>query len=162
MKEVWFVRLGGSLAPADDDAKKVIQRMADGECKAFRPASIRDPVEHRRYWAMMTLVAKNVRRIEIDRVGREPVYMRILTKENAHNAMKLCTGLYDTCPVGSTDFAVRVPHPTNFDEMTSEEWGRYWPKVMEVLLEKAVPEVEIPEAQNEMLRCLERWQAEAA
>jgi hypothetical protein len=162
MKDIWFFRRGDTLTAADEDAQKFIQRMGDNECKAFRPASIRCPVEHRRYWAMMTLVAKNVRRIEIDRIGREPIYMRILSKENAHNAMKLCTGLYETCPVGSTDFAVRVPNPTNFEEMTSEEWARYWPQVMEVLLEKAVPEVQIPEVQADMLRCLERWQAEAA
>lgn len=162
MKEIWFARVNDALISTDEDSLKLIRRMEIGECKAFRPAGVRDPVSHRRYWVLMTLTAKNVKRIEIDRVNRQPVYMRIWTKEDVHTAMKLCTGLYDTLPVGGTDYAIRVPKSTDFEKMTPEEWIAYWPKVMDVLLEKVAPDIEIPEARDEMLASIERWQAEAA
>lgn len=164
MREIWFARgHGDTLIPTDEDGVKAIQRLADGECKAFRPIGVRDPQSHRRYWAMMTETAKNVKRIEIDRVDGKPVYMRLFgDKSRAHSAMKLCTGLFDTLPVGGTDYEIRVPRSTNFEEMTPEEWVAYWPKVLDVLLEKVAPEIELPEARDSMLISIERWQAEAA
>lgn len=161
-RAVWFARVGDHLVRTDEDGGKVIDRLGEGECKAFQPIGVRDPVAHRRYWAMMGMVGKYVKRIEIDRIGKQPVYMRIFDKESAHNAMKLCTGLYDTLPVGSTDYAIRVPRSTNFDKMTPEEWIAYWPQVMDVLIDKAAPEIEIPEARDEMLKSLERWHQERA
>jgi hypothetical protein len=155
---IWLARIGHSLVSTDDDGQEVIDHMAPGECKAFKPIGIRDTVSHRRYWVLMTMTAKNVKRIEIDRIEKERVYMRIFSKKNAHNAMKLCTGLYEVCPVGTTDFALRVPHSTNFDEMSPEEWAKYWPQVREVLLDKVAPFIEIPEARDEMCQLLERWQ----
>jgi hypothetical protein len=160
--EVWFVRQGAGLFPTDEDSRKAIARLDDGECKAFKPIGVRDPVMHRRYWALMTDLAKKVRRIEIDRLGGQPVYMPIFTKENAHTAMKLCTGLYDTLPVGGSDYCVRVPHSTGFNEMTPDEWLLYWPEVLNVCVEKVAPEIEIPEARDDMLRYIERWSREAA
>jgi len=159
---IWLARVNNTLVSTDEDSKKVIDRLDEGECKAFEPVGVRDPVSHRRYWAMMTVVAKHVKRIEIDRLGKQPVYMRIFDKESAHCAMKLCTGLYDTLPVGSTDYAIRVPRSTDFRHMTPEEWGVYWPKVMEVLVEYVAPEFDWPEERDHMLRSLERWQSEAA
>lgn len=163
MREVWFARRADHLIATDDDSQKIIDRLGEDECKAFRPVGVRDPVSHRRYWAMMTTTAKNVKRIEIDRVEGKPVYMRLFgDKSRAHSAMKLCTGLYDTCPVGGTDYEIRVPRSTNFEDMTPEEWIAYWPRVMEVLLDRIAPEIEVPEARDDMMRSIERWAAEAA
>jgi hypothetical protein len=160
--EVWFARRGESLIATDEDSRKVIHRLDEGECQCFKRIGVRDPVMHRRYWAMMSQTAKHVRRIEIDRLAGQPVYMPIFTSYNAHTAMKLCTGLYDTLPVGGSDYAVRVPHSTNFESMTPDEWLLYWPQVLEVLNEKVTPYIEIPEARDDMMRSIERWQSEAA
>lgn len=162
MREVWFARTDDTLISTDEDSLKVIRRMEPGECKAFRVIGVRDSVAHRRYWVMCNETAKNVKRIEIDRVGGQPVFMRIFTKEDVHTAMKLCTGLYDVLPVGGTDYAIRVPRSTDFERMTPEEWALYWPRVLEVLLDKVAPDIEIPEARDDMLRSLERWAAEVA
>jgi hypothetical protein len=162
VNEIWLARVNDALISTDEESLKFIRRMAPGECKALRPIGVRDPVAHRRYWAMCTQTAKNVNRIEIDRQDGKPVYMPIHNKNHAHTAFKLCTGLYDVLPVEGTDYAIRVPHSTSFEDMTPEAWLGYWPKVMEVLLERVAPFIEAPEAQNEMLIALERWQSEAA
>lgn len=160
--EIWFARHGASLVATDDDSRKVIERLSDGECQCFKRIGVRDIQMHRRYWALMTLIAKNVRRIEIDRLGGQPVYMPIFSKENAHTAMKLCTGLYDTLPVGGSDYCVRVPHSTGFTEMTPDEWLLYWPEVLAVFVDKIAPNIEVPEARDDALRYVERWSQEAA
>lgn len=162
MKEIWFTRVNNALIATDEDSRKVIERLEHGECKAFRPVGVRDPVSHRRYWVMCTETAKNVKQIEIDRIQKQPVYMRIWSKEDVHTALKFCTGLYDVLPVGSTDYAIRVPRSTDFDRMSPEEWALHWPKVLDALLDKVVPHVEIPEARDEMCKYIERWAAEAA
>lgn len=162
MKEIWFTRNNNALIPTDEESQKVIGRMGQGECKAFRPIGVRDPVSHRRYFALMRMTARNVKHIQIDRVEGRPVYMRLFGDEaRAHAAMKLCTGLYDTMPVGGSDYEIRVPRSIAFEKMTPEEWAAYFPKVMDVLLEKVVPEIEIPEARDEMCQCIERWQEAA-
>lgn len=160
MREVWLAKQDESLIPIDDESRALIRRLEDGECKAFKPIGVRDLVAHRRYWAMCTQTARCVRRIEIDRQDGKPVYLPIKNKDHAHTAFKLCTGLYDVLPVEGTDYAIRVPHSTRFDEMTSEEWADYWPQVLGVLLDKVAPEIEVPEARTEMLKCVERWSKE--
>lgn len=126
--------------------------MNEGECQYFKRIAVRDPVAHRRYWGLMTKIGDHVEQIEIDRIRNEPVYMPIFNEGNAHTAMKLCTGHYETLPVGGTHYAVRIPKPTNFEEMTPDEWAAYWPRVMDVVMAKVFPEVEIPEVQTEMMK----------
>lgn len=159
---VWFARRGDVLIPTDEDSRKVLQRLKQGECDCFKRIGVRDPVMHRRYWALMTDLPKKIRQIEIDREDGKPVHMPIYNKGHAHAAMKLCTGLYDALPVGATGYCVRVPHSTNFDEMTPDEWMLYWPNVLEVCVERVAPEIQVPEARDDLLRYVERWAQEAA
>lgn len=162
MNEVWYARRGMTLIPTDATSTSVISRLGEGECRAFKPIGVRDPVMHRRYWALCGSLPKKVGRIEIDRVDGKPVYMPIRSKEDAHTAFKLCTGLFDRLPVEGTDYAIRVPHSTNFEAMTPDEWLPYWHSVLEVCVERVAPEIEAPEARDDMLRYVERWVAEAA
>lgn len=159
--EVWFVRVNDALVSTDEESLKAIRKIEPGECKAFKPIGVRDPVSFKRYWFLMTHTAKHVKQIEIDRINRQPVYMRIFDKEGASEAMKFCLGHYDTMPVGSTDYAIRKARSISYEKMTPEEWSGYMPGVLEVLTDKVAPFIEIPEARDEMLQCLERWQAEA-
>ncbi len=152
--KIWLARQHNSLIATDEDGLRVIHRLGEGECQCFNRVTVRDPVAHRRYWGLMTMIGHHVDRIEIDRIRKEPVYMPIFNKDNAHTAMKLCTGHYDTLPVGGTHYAVRVPKSTNFEDMSSDEWLAYFPRVMDVVCSKVFPEVEIPEVQTEMLKCM--------
>ena len=154
MKGYYFARVNDALISTDEESLRVIRRMEPGECQQFKRVAVRDTVAHRRYWALMSMIATHCERIEIDRLGKEPVYMPIFSKDNAHTAMKLCTGLYDTLPVGGTSYAVRVPKSTSFEEMTPDEWAAYWPRVMDVVMEKVFPEIEIPEVQTELMKCM--------
>lgn len=152
--KIFLARHGDSLVSTDEESLRVIRRIGEGECQYFKRIAVRDAVAHRRYWGLMRLIANNVDQIEIDRIRGVPVYMPIFSEQNAHTAMKLCTGHYDTLPLGGSHYAVRVPKPTNFEDMTPDEWLAYWPRVLDVVQEKVLPGVSVPTAEFEMLKCM--------
>lgn len=155
MKGVWFYKVIGKtgkpgLLPADDDALRVLNRMGDGEVVPFRPMRVRDLVEHRRYWRLMTLCAENCERIELPMGG----VMLVHSKEDVHTAVKLCTGFYDTIFDAEQRPVAYIPKSTNFDEMTADEWLEYWPRIVTAICERVMPGVSLPELEQELMKCM--------
>jgi hypothetical protein len=160
VKEVWFARSNNALIPTDEDSQKVIARLEQGECKAFEEIGIRDPVSFRLYWGgFMTPMAKYLSEVEIDRQDREPVmYALHGDKGRADTATKLAIKHYDESFIGNTGYSIRTPRSISYRRMTPGQWNEYLPKVMEFLLEKVAPNIEVPEARDDMLMAIERWQ----
>lgn len=150
MKGIELYRQGRGWLPASEDAQKVHVRMSDGEVAWFKPMRIRDPVSFRRYWKLMTLSAENCERIELP----YNAVMLVHTKEDVHTAVKLCTGYCDTIFDPFNKPVFQVVKSTNFDEMTQDEWEAYWPRVLDVISERVLPGVEIPEVELEIMKCM--------
>jgi hypothetical protein len=165
LNEVWFRKVSGrgksGLIATDAASGGVIDAMKDDECRAFEPVAVRDPVSFRRFWHLMEEAAKYVTVIEIDRIGKQPVYMRIFDKESACEAIKFCIGHYDTLPVGSTDYAIRKARSINFRKLKQPEWAALMPKIYDVLLEQVAPEIRDDKARDDFLKCIEQGQAQA-
>ncbi len=144
----WFARANEALllAPADEASVKLVSRMEPGEGLELVVRKVRSLKFHRRYWALMTQVSYTVEKIEIG----PDAWMPVKTAEDVHLAMKLLTGHYYTHPIEGTDFIVRIPKPTNFDEMTAEEWSKFYKQVLDVLYERVFPTV--PNIDEELLR----------
>jgi hypothetical protein len=164
--EVWFAKVTGrsgkaGLIPTDADSGKVVDGMADGECRAFEPVAIRDQVSFRRFWHLMQVTGKHVQTIEIDRVGGHPVLMRIWDEDSACEAIKFCCGHYDTMPVGSTDYAIRKARSISFRKMKQDEWAKFLPPVYDALLEKVAPQITDDKVRDDFLKCIEQGQARA-
>lgn len=164
MSEVWFAKVSrngkSGLIPTDADSEGVLQKMADGECKAFEPVTVRDPVSFKRFWHLMEETAKYCPLFEIDRIGKQPVLMRVFDKDSACRAIKFRCGHYDTMPVGSTDYAIREARSINFRKMKQEDWAVFLPKVYDVLLEQVAPEIGDDDARDDFLKCIEQGQAQ--
>ena len=141
---------GRGFLPASEEAEAVHRRMAPGEIAWMKVLRIRDPVAHRRYWALMTMCANNCERIELPYGG----VMLVHSKEDVHTAVKLCTGYCDTIFDANQRPVAFIPKSTNFESMTADEWAGYWPRVLDVVQERILPGVEIPEVQTELLRCM--------
>lgn len=155
--EVWFARHGSALIGTDDESRSVIDKLDEGECQCFELVGIRDPVSFRKYWVMCTLIAKNVRQIEIDRVNRQPVYMRIFEPEDASDAIKLGVGLYTQMPVGSTEYAIRKVQSISYAKMTPAKWESYVKRVAPFVVKKILPDVQDPHAQDDLLKLTSKW-----
>lgn len=148
--KIELYRRGQGWLPASDDAVKVRDRMAQGEIAWVKPLRIRDPIAHRRYWKLMTMCADNCERIELPYGGS----MEIHSKDDVHTAIKICTGhvtwLLDS--FGKPTFA--VPKSTDYESMTADEWAEYWPRVLDVVQERVMPGIQLPDIEYEMQRCM--------
>jgi len=146
----YLAKHGRGFLPADEDVEAVHRRLDIGECAYVKFIRVRDPVSHRRYWKLMTVCAQNCERIEID-PGQ---WMPVRSKEDVHTAIKLCTGFYD--PIFDAGGAViaKIPKSTGFESMTEDEWREYWPRILDVVQEKVMPGVEIPEVELELMKLM--------
>ena len=156
MKVVWLFKVASpatgkiGLLPADEGALKIVTGMAEGEALPFRAMRVRDPIEHRRYWALMTLCAENCERIELPQGGT----MLVHSKDDVHTAIKLCTGYYDTIFDAHQKPVAFIPKSTSFEEMTGDEWIEYWPRVTEVICDRIMPSVQLIEVEQELMKCM--------
>lgn len=155
--ETWLVKQGKGLFATDDDSAKVINEMGDGECQCFELIGVRDPVSFKKYWVMATLIAKHVRQIEIDRVNRQPVYMRVFGRQDVSEAIKLGVGLYTTMPVGSTDYAIRKTQSIGYASMSPAKWKAYIKLVAPFVVKKILPFIEDLCAKDELVKLLNKW-----
>lgn len=148
--KIELYRRGAGWLPASEDAQKVLGRMAQGEIAWMKPLRIRDPVAHRRYWKLMSMCAENCDRIELPYGGS----MEIHSKDDVHTAIKICTGhvTWVLDAFGKPTFA--LPKSTDYESMTGDEWAEYWPRVLDVVQERVLPGIQLPEIEHEMQRCM--------
>jgi hypothetical protein len=145
-----LVKHGRGFLPCSDESEAVHKRMVPGEIVWVKFLRIRDPVSHRRYWALMNLCAQNCERIKLPRGGVMPVH----SKEDVHTAIKLCTGYVDTIFDDNQNPVAFIPKSTSFENMTEDEWREWWSRVMDAVCEVVLPGVSIPEVQTEIMSCM--------
>lgn len=148
---VYFCRAGDQLAPTDADSLKLIRKLGDGEECAFKPLRVRSLKWHKRYWALMSQLWPHISEINIS-LGKEPVMMPIQSAYELHTAIKLITGHCITQHIKGTGYVLRIPKPTNFEEMTADEWEVYYPRALDAIHQRALPQIEIPEVEEELGR----------
>lgn len=157
MNETWLAKRGDGLFATDKDSAKVIEEMGEGECGCFELIGVRDVIAFRKYWVFCTHIAKHVRQIEIDRVNRQPVYMRIFSREDVSDAMKLGVGLYTQMPVGSTEYAIRKVKSISYASMSPAKWQKYIKLIAPFSVKKILPYIEDPGAKDEAVKLLNKW-----
>lgn len=157
MSEIWLARVNNALIATDEDSRAAIEGMEPGECQAFEPVGVRDPVSFRKYWAMCALIAKHVRQIEIDRINRQPVFKRVFDREDVSDSIKLGTGLYVDHPVASTEYAIREVKSISYKRMKPAQWAEYVKRVAPFVQKQILPDVKDPAAQDDLIMMLGKW-----
>lgn len=143
-------RKGQGWLPASDDAIKVRDRMNQGEIAWFKPLRVRAPKELRRYWALMTMCADNCERIEMPYGG----VMLIQSKDDVSDAVKLCTGHCTTIFDMDGKPVYQIPKSISFENMEQSCWEAYWPKVVDVVMQRILPGVSHESIELELLKCM--------
>lgn len=149
--QLYFARAGDFLVPTDDESRAFVRKLGDGEEAPFRPMRVRSLLWHRRYWAMISQISEYITEINIS-LGPVPVMMPIQTPYDLHTAIKLITGHCITQHIHGTSYVLRIPKPTNFEEMSADEWSQYYPRVISAIHERALPRIRVPEVQEELAR----------
>jgi hypothetical protein len=148
---VYLCRAGDFLAPTDEEGLKLIRKIGEGEEVAFKPLRVRSLAWHRRYWKLMQDLAAHISEINIS-LGDQPVMMPIASAHDLHTAIKLITGHCITQHIKGTGYVLRIPKPTNFDEMTADEWSEFYPRALDAVHERALPLIDVPELEDELAR----------
>lgn len=141
---LYFAKAGDFLVSTDEAGLKFIRKLGDGEECAFKPLRVRSLKWHKKYWAMLGDTAPHLTEINIS-LGPTPVMMPITSKDDLHTAIKLITGYCTTQHIAGTGYVLRIPKSTSFEEMTGDEWEQYYPRVLDAIHQRALPQVEIPE-----------------
>ena len=147
--EVWLTKTLAGLQPADDEARKALDKHALGSTfPADVPVRVtRSGAWHKRYWVLCQMLADNLDSVEV-----EPgMILPIRNKEDVHVALKYATGLYDQYVIQGGGI-VRVVKSTAFDAMTPDAWAVYWSKVLDAVHNKFLPNVERATVENELAR----------
>jgi hypothetical protein len=136
---VWFEKTLSGARPADAEAAAVLRKFKPGttfEAEVITRQN-RSGAWHRRYWVLMSMIAENIEEIDIGHGAMMPIH----GGEDVHIAVKLLTGHVDTytTEVDGQLHIVRIPRPTNFREMSPEDWAKYWPKVLDAVHQHILP-----------------------
>jgi hypothetical protein len=148
---IYLARAGDFLASTDEESLKLIRRLGEGEEQGFKPLRIRSLPWHRRYWKLMNDLSQHISEINIS-LGSEPVMMPVASAYDLHTAIKLITGHCITQHIKGTGYVLRIPKPTDFDSMTADEWSEFYPRALDAVHERALPQIEIPEVEAELAR----------
>ena len=143
-------RSGKGFLPASDDAIKVRDRMSQGEIAWFKPLRVRCPKELRRYWALMTMCSENCERIDMPYGG----VMLVNCKEDVHEVVKLCAGYCTTIFDANGKPVYQIPKSISFERMEQSDWEAFWPKCVDVVMQRILPGVTSEAIELELLKCM--------
>ncbi len=115
------------LAPIDLAGENELHKLKIGAVVLVEVKQKRNVKMLRLYWALVDTVFENQSRYE--------------TKEQLHNALKLCAGVYDiiTLPNGQQ---FRVPGSIAFHKMDDIEFRTFWNRVCDLIAQYFLPGIE--------------------
>lgn len=136
---LWLEKTLTGIRGHDDEARLVLGRIKAGT--VFEADVVtrtqRSGAWHRRYWLLMSMLAENVEEVDLGNGAMLPIH----DAEDMHTALKLLTGhchTYTTTVAGQVH-VVRIPKPTNFREMSADEWPKYWARVLDAVHQRVLP-----------------------
>lgn len=145
---IWLAKRDNAFRPTDEESEKILQRMEDGEARPFKPIRVRSLRWHRKYWANIGETWHCVNELRVPVGDGHHIQYPIHCPDDLHEALKLLTGLYDTYPIVGTDFALRKPKSTSFDEMDAAQWEKHYKLVQDAIFEHVIPAISRGSAQS--------------
>lgn len=147
--KLYFARAGDCLVFTDVDSLKFIRKLGEGEECAFKALRARSLAWHRKYWGLISQLAAHLSEFNVS-LGPVPAMIPITCPYDLHTAIKLVTGHCSTLHIKGTPYVLRIPKPTDFESMTADEWSAYYPRVLTAIHERALPQIDIPEVEQEL------------
>jgi hypothetical protein len=145
---IWLTRTLSGWMGSDADTDKVLSKFPLGTTVEFdvKTRQSRSGAWHRRYWLLMSRLAQaGISEVNIRELGDDgpPIMYPVSSAEDIHTALKFICGLVHkhTVTSGREAFLYRVPKSTSFDDMTPDEWAAYWPRVLDGIHQRILPEV---------------------
>lgn len=122
-----------------------LKTMKDGTWLRMQWSRPRNGKHHRKFFALLTLVAEN-----------SEVYD---TTEKALLAVKLAAGYFDTVPDPRTGEIVPVPQSISYDAMDQDSFERFYSAALDGVLAVVLPTMDRATADQLLTMILEGWQS---
>ncbi len=101
---------------------------------------------------MLSRIAEHLTQFNVSLDDRVEAFMPIASAEDLHTAIKLVTGHCHTHAVTGSRYILRIPKSTDFESMTADEWAEYYPKVLTAIHERALPQIEAADVEEDLAR----------
>lgn len=137
MATINVTRTLSGLAPADDRARKVLAKVAQGAVIQIEYKQPRNGPMHRRYWALCQMVYDNT-----EGYG---------SAEQVSDHLKILAGHCDQVASKATGEVFLIPKSISFSAMDQGEFDQFWGLVVKAVCEHLLPGVTQPEIENELL-----------
>lgn len=132
---------------ADHDAwtkfRRKLETMKPGTWLRFEWARPRNGAQHRKMFALLSLVAENSETYD--------------TTEKALVAVKLCGGFFDLMVDPTTGEIVKVPHSISFDKMEQDAFDVFYSAAIDGVLQHILPQLDRDRADWLMDKIVEGW-----
>jgi hypothetical protein len=145
---IWLTRALSGWIGSDDDSNKVLAKFPLGTSMEFdvKTRRSRSGEWHRRYWLLMSrLHQAGISEVNIRELGDDgyAIPYPVSSAEDIHTALKFICGLVHkhTITSGRETHLLRVPKSTSFDDMTPDEWAAYWPRMLDGVHQRVLPDV---------------------
>jgi hypothetical protein len=125
----------GTLRASDVQGRELLQKIKQGQQVEVVIKQARNGKQHRLYWALMGLIY--------------PHQSRYATQEQLSNAIKCAVGWCDQIELAGGRI-MAVPKSISFANMPQEEFGQFFDKVIELVLEKILPGVTSEDLRREL------------
>ena len=134
-------------SPSDHDAwtkfRRRLETMKPGTWIRMEWASPRNPKHHRKFMALLQLIAENSETYN--------------TVERALVAVKLCTGHFDLMADPVTGEIIRIPKSINFESMPQEEFDLFYSAAIDSVLQVILPQLDPDKAERLLDMIVEGW-----
>lgn len=143
----WLTRTLSGFMAADSESQRILSKFPLGITfeVEVNTRQVRSAPWNSRYWLLMNRLAEHVTQVNIRELNDDgpPVMMPVQDAEGLHTALKFICGLCEkyTIESGQETHVVRVPKSIRFDRMTPDEWAAYWPRVLDAVHQRVLPEV---------------------
>jgi len=134
MTQVLMTRRLDALRPADAQARDALSKVSPGTTVRVELKRVRNPRQHRLYWALVHLVFQH--------------QSRYATQEQLHNAIKVRVGYYDELetPTG----VVCIPKSISFGNMPQQAFEEFFGAVVRLVCEHLIPGTTDAELREEL------------
>lgn len=135
MPSVLLQRHLGSLRPCDALGAQQIDKIKPNEVVRAEIKRVRNPKQHRLYWAAINLCFMH--------------QDRYATAEQLHNAVKVWLGYYEEM-VDRTGKRIAIPKSIAFGNMPQDEWEQFFDRFIKLVCEQLIPNVTDEELRAEL------------
>lgn len=112
----WFYKKGNALIPSDDDGRRGLDKMGDGECVEVTIVRPRSLQWHRMYFGICKLIGEN----------QEPQR----DADSIDYELRIRAGHFYVVPLAGYDgIEIRVPKRIAFHKLSSQKWEALWPSI---------------------------------